>query len=295
MTWTQAEDSPERWEALQADQKANEAKEEGIRLTKEQRDALEEYWDMARGATDFDAEKFTKLFDLFEGDEDTLNTVLEYIENRLSFYEQLGTATQEDMPTEWFAAGEQAAQGLADALEGGEKGAQDAAEGLEDSADKGLDGLTGDMTAAGRQAAQGLANGITSNAYRAYLAAQAMARDVGGAVQRTLEIKSPSHLMERYGEYTGEGPAEGIERSAGSVDRAMSRMLAAVTLPVANGYGGTASYSLPQQRWQQPAAAQGGAQPMINATIVMDKRVVGTMLAPVINDTIGAVVAAGRE
>ena len=79
--------------------------------------------------------------------------------------------------------------------------------------------------------------------------------------------------MAELGEFTGEGFAQGIEDSIWRVERATSRMVEATQqTPV---YGARSA----------GAAGQGGD---IRAYIVMDKEIVGEMVAPVIDGYIGA-------
>ena len=126
----------------------------------------------------------------------------------------------------------------------------------------------------GQNAAIGLANGLTAQSGAVASAAAALARIVSATVRGALMIHSPSRVMEGLGEFTGEGFAIGIEESVGRVERAVGAMLGAVS-------GG---------RIETPAAGAyaygNGGQ--IRPVIVMDKQVVGEMIAPVVDGWMGA-------
>ena len=144
----------------------------------------------------------------------------------------------------------------------------------------------------GQNAAAGLANGINKSAGVAISAARNLAIDVRNIVSSALRIASPSKVFEGMGAYVSEGFALGIESGVADVRSAAAMMAAATMQPVA-GAGFNAGYGLQgAQNYNTGSGANG--QPMFNATIVMDKRVVGEMVAPVVNTTIGAVVSAER-
>lgn len=144
----------------------------------------------------------------------------------------------------------------------------------------------------GQNAAAGLANGINKSAGVAISAARNLAIDVRNIVSSALRIASPSKVFEGMGAYVSEGFALGIESGVADVRSAAAMMAAATMQPVA-GAGFNAGYGLQgAQNYNTGSGANG--QPMFNATIVMDKRVVGEMIAPVVNTTIGAVVSAER-
>lgn len=160
-----------------------------------------------------------------------------------------------------------------------------------------MEELPADLPAAwfgyGEDAAIGLANGIDRQANQAISAASALARSVSSIVTRTLMIKSPSRVMAGLGEFVSLGFAEGIENEIGTVERAASRMASATMTPVAASawpqarFGGQGGYS-------SDLGGGSASQPIVKATIVMDKQIVGEMVAPVVNNTIGAVVATER-
>ena len=160
-----------------------------------------------------------------------------------------------------------------------------------------LEDVPADLPAAwfgyGEDAAIGLANGIDRQAGQAISAASYLARSVSSIVSRTLMIKSPSRVMAGLGEFVSLGFAEGIEDGIGTVERAASRMASATMTPVVASawpqarFGGQGAYS-------SDMGGGSASQPIVKATIVMDKQIVGEMVAPVVNNTIGAVVATER-
>lgn len=78
-----------------------------------------------------------------------------------------------------------------------------------------LNGYEGFFYAAGSNLAVGFANGISASSYRATLAARAMANAAKTAAEAALDEHSPSKVMQRIGEYAGEGFAIGIENYVG--------------------------------------------------------------------------------
>ena len=78
-----------------------------------------------------------------------------------------------------------------------------------------LNGYEGFFYAAGSNLAVGFANGISASSYRATLAARAMANAAKTAAEAALQEHSPSKVMQRIGEYAGEGFAIGIENYVG--------------------------------------------------------------------------------
>ena len=78
-----------------------------------------------------------------------------------------------------------------------------------------LSGYESSFYSAGANLAMGFANGISSSAYRATVAARAMANAAKTAAEAALQEHSPSKVMQRIGEYAGEGFAIGIENYVG--------------------------------------------------------------------------------
>lgn len=256
--------------------------------------AAQGYWDAIKANDPKEtAKQYENLRKAYQGDSEGLNKLQDQIEALM--LETSDWESLEDLPSDWFEAGAAAAEQLEKAITEAQPKVDAAADAMGDGAVTAADDALGDMYTAGKNAAYGLGDGIYAGAVYAFNAAEYMARGVGGIARNTLEIQSPSKVFSRLGRYTGLGFAEGLDESVDNVDRAMSRMMAAVTRPAA-------ALELPRpalaagpvaSRGAAPGA--GGQQPVIQATIVMDKRVVGEMVAPVVNDTIGAVVAAERE
>jgi len=186
--------------------------------------------------------------------------------------------------------GQEAAQNLADAFTEGAPQAVDAVtettEEVENATEQGLT----DMETLGYNAAIGLANGIESGSSAAEAAASRMAGRVQNIVTSVLQIHSPSRVLMRMGEFTAEGFAEGIEDGMARVEAATARMGRAAMAEPTYRSGGS---------WgADPAAGQGsqqGSGGSMNATILMDKTVVGRLVAPIVNEAIGAQVAASRR
>lgn len=128
---------------------------------------------------------------------------------------------------------------------------------------------------AGQNFSIGLANGINDMSGVAIAAAMALAESVAATVQSALDIHSPSRVMEKLGSFVPEGFAAGIEDNLDRVERAVGRMVEATTRQPAEA--GRAS---PDRRQDQ------GRE--MRAVLVIDKQVVGEVLAPVIDGIIGA-------
>lgn len=73
-----------------------------------------------------------------------------------------------------------------------------------------LNGYEDDFRLAGSNLATGFANGISSSAYKARIASQAMANAAKTAAQQALDEHSPSKVMQQIGEYAGQGFVNGL-------------------------------------------------------------------------------------
>ena len=146
------------------------------------------------------------------------------------------------------------------------------------------------MDVFGYNAAQGFAQGIYDGTPAAVQAAQEMTSQVQSVISSGLDIHSPSRVLMRMGQFTAEGFAEGIEDGMARVEAATARMGRAAMAEPTYRSGGS---------WgADPAAGQGSQQSSggsMNATILMDKTVVGRLVAPIVNEAIGAQVAASRR
>ena len=147
----------------------------------------------------------------------------------------------------------------------------------------------------GGNAAAGLANGIYERADEAIAAARWLADSVASIVQEALDIHSPSKVFEELGSFTALGFAEGIENTELAVNRAIDSMIRVTSaLPVMQlgGMPAAAPEGLPGR--QGGAARSGAAGKNIKAYVVLDKTIVGEMLAPVVDGFIGAELQARR-
>jgi len=147
----------------------------------------------------------------------------------------------------------------------------------------GADTLGADGAEMGAQTGAGLIEGMNAQIPALQTAAANLARIVSGTIRETLRINSPSRVMAGLGAYTAQGFAEGIGGSVWRVEDAMDKMIGATQRRPVYPRGGYAA-----------GGAQGGAGGMINATIVMDKEVVGMMVAPAVDGVIGATISARR-
>ena len=136
------------------------------------------------------------------------------------------------------------------------------------------EGTANDMPVIGGNVSAGFAQGIRDRSGEAIDAAQSMAQGVAGILTRTLQIKSPSRVMEGLGEYVSEGFAIGIESNLARVDRAVNRMVAATTAAPNSG---------------APAERGGNAEGrMVHITLVMDGREMADVITPYVDSNIGA-------
>ena len=126
---------------------------------------------------------------------------------------------------------------------------------------------------AGQATGQGFANGLYDMGPAVAAAAAYLANISQSTLRSVLGIASPSKVMAELGGYTAEGFAEGIEDSVWRVERATSRMVDATQQTPTYGRAGAGG------------GADGGD---IRAYIVMDKEIVGELVAPVVDGYIGA-------
>lgn len=202
---------------------------------------------------------------------------------------------------QWLELGNQVVVGMADGIRDNqaeaEKAATDMANAAIDATETALDSHSPSRVfeAIGENASVGLADGILARQGDVIAAAQAVAQAAEETLRSVLDIHSPSRVMMRLGAFTGEGFAQGVEDSISRVQASVSRMAgAAFRAPVA---------ARPQAAaYAQAAAAPIGASgapgsvsaQQIQAVIMMDKKTVGYMVAPVVNEAIGAIVQEAR-
>lgn len=170
----------------------------------------------------------------------------------------------------------------------------------------------------GAHAAEGLAQGIENEKEQAVNAAKSVAEDTAEEVKKTWDEHSPSRVFEVLGNNAAVGLANGLlgrlrdvqnaarsladiaiaEVEAGmiEVNNLLSRMSqVATSTPVAarstsTGSGGASARTTSGGG----SSTNAGAAQTINATIVMDKKTVGYLVAPAVNEAIGAAIQAQR-
>ena len=138
------------------------------------------------------------------------------------------------------------------------------------------------MAGYGENIAQGLANGMYSRAPAVAAAAAYLAAIARSAVVLGLGIHSPSTVMAEMGGFTAQGFAEGIADNIWRVNDAMGAMIAATSRRPEYGRAGAGG-----------RADMGGSGEM-RAYIVMDKEIVGEMVAPAVNGWMGAQIMEAR-
>ena len=204
------------------------------------------------------------------------------------------------LPKDWEQLGLDAGSGLAGGLDAGQEEVTEAGTALGQSAvDAAMAALDEHspskvMETIGGNAAVGLANGIYDRGDEAIRAAQWLADSVTNIVQSALEIHSPSRVFERLGAFTGEGFASGIEHSAEAVSRAVGTMIGATTRRPATSFAGV-PVSLGGGSAGRAGGIAAGAAGTVHVTMVLDDEVLGDVMAPIVNDKIGAKINATRR
>jgi len=289
--------------AQEAAAAVEEIEKAAVQLTDEeqkQRDAAEAYWDAMRespnGWTEEAAKAWNTFQEAFDGNYEAFENVNDQIDQLIA---DAGDGWQkiEDLPEDWFASGSAAATALGDALTEGADTAAEASAAVADAVEDEAATLQRDMGIDGENAAVGLANGIDRRAGEAVRAARYMAGAVANIVRSTLMIHSPSKVMEGLGEYTGEGFAQGIENSASTVDRAVGRMISATTRRPVMSIAGVAMGRIPAAA-AAPApgsAAHSAPADTVHVTLMLDDEVLGDVMAPIVNEKIGAKIQSTRR
>ena len=147
----------------------------------------------------------------------------------------------------------------------------------------------------GGNAAVGLANGIYARGNEAINAARWLAQSVTNIMQDALQIHSPSRVFERLGEFTGLGYAEGIESSADRVNRAVDAMIGATARKPIMAIGGVTLDDAAIARKANASGTAGSKPDTVHVTMVLDEEVLGDVMAPIVNDKIGAKMNATRR
>lgn len=257
--------------------------------------AIFERWkDVFDEVGDFSAEKMEKFIGVFDpetGIWDSTATFAAHWEDFIREYTEHAADLAEAAETSGTDAGEAITDGLAESIVEEAPVAEEASEGLIDTvaeaAQEKVDyrskGTAFEVL--GEMIDSGLAQGIYNNADEALEAIYWLSRRVAAGSRAILSIHSPSKVFEEIGQYVGEGFAQGIDESVGAVDRAMGRMMSATTRRPVRGSGAAL----------EGAGAGAGAGDMVHVTLVLDDEVLGDVMAPIINDRIGARIAATRR
>lgn len=129
-----------------------------------------------------------------------LSTIMNAIKMYLSLYGLV-----------FMTSGADLADKLASGIQNGASNVSSAVSSMMLSAVVGLNGYESAFFNAGSNLALGFANGIRSSAYAARTAAAAMASAAASAARAALDEHSPSKVMQRIGEFAGQGLINGIE------------------------------------------------------------------------------------
>lgn len=129
-----------------------------------------------------------------------LSTIMNAIKMYLSLYGLV-----------FMTSGADLADKLASGIQNGASNVSSAVSSMMLSAVVGLNGYESAFFTAGSNLALGFANGIRSSAYAARTAAAAMASAAASAARAALDEHSPSKVMQRIGEFAGQGLINGIE------------------------------------------------------------------------------------
>ena len=211
--------------------------------------------------------------------EDFIREYTEHAADLVNAAEESGTDVGEAMDDGLAEAIGENADAVAAAMEGTIEETATAGEEAVDYRKKGVA-----FEVLGEMIDEGIAQGIYDNADAALEAIYWLSRRVAAGSRAILMVHSPSKVFEEIGGFVGQGFALGIEESVGAVDRAMNTMMGAT---LRNRVTGRRTYG-------QSAAAAGGAD-MVNVTLVLDDEVLGNVMAPIVNEKIGAKINATRR
>ena len=161
-----------------------------------------------------------------------------------------------------------------------------------------------DWEIVGGNVVAGLTKGIENNASMATDAAANLANDTTQTIEDVWAISSPSKVMMGLGEYAVQGLADGINARA-AVAIAAAANLAAKVQAALNGAGavsiggyssaiGGALYTRPSYSAYGGGAGGSAGGSMVNVTLTMDKQVVGSAVAPVVNRSLGTEISMMR-
>ena len=156
-----------------------------------------------------------------------------------------------DNKDEMLKAGGELLEGLFEAIGGAAEGLMKAIGDLIEDGIESIGNFIDDMLKAGGELIQGLVDGIVGAPADIGGALMDMVGDGVDAVKNFLGIASPSKLFRKFGNYTMEGFAKGIEQMAGKAERAMQNAAGRVydaasgEVDIYSRFGQTASYATP--------------------------------------------------
>ena len=137
----------------------------------------------------------------------------------------------------------------------------------------------------------GLANGIADGQSLVVAAAAKVAQAAVDKIKATLKIHSPSKVAEGLGGYFDAGFVNGLLDGRQRVQAAVNDVLSIAGNTPAPAY---AYHGAAPRASAGAAPVVAGGEGAMNATIVMDKQIVGQMVAPIVNAQIGAMIKQRR-
>ncbi|MFD2704243.1 phage tail protein [Salibacterium lacus] len=132
----------------------------------------------------------------------------------------------------------------------------------------------------GADSIQGLMNGMDSMEGRLMRKARSMAQAVSREISSALEVRSPSRVTMKIGEYTGQGLAKGMDKSLAGIKRT-SQDMATAAMP---------QMQMPSVGSVQPSTSIGefsaSDERKQHVTVMLDSEVIGRGVAPAVGDEI---------
>ncbi|WP_034801237.1 phage tail tape measure protein [Exiguobacterium oxidotolerans] len=138
---------------------------------------------------------------------------------------------------------------------------------------KSTGGLSPGMKDAGKQAIAGMIKGMDSMKGPLASAAEQLAKLVAATTKKTLNIHSPSRVMEALGGFTGEGMANGIAKSRSLVEKAVHSLSSAAQAGVAIQAQTNGTYALETT----------GTPIYVENVMMMDGREIGRVVQPYVD------------
>lgn len=147
--------------------------------------------------------------------------------------------------------GIRAVDGLAGGLRAQRSAVVAAANRLADAAQRAMGDSSGAYNA-GAQMAAGFQRGLSGNRSAVEAAARALANAASGAMRSTLQIKSPSRVTMRMGEFAGQGFEIGLRNSLQTAVRSAGRIAGEMNLSPRMSGMAAASAATAESRMAQP-------------------------------------------